>query len=700
MDTRKSRATKKTPFEVVFGQLPNTLEKVPIQTSDGIIQEEDVPNFLQEIDFSIEDDSSATEKGNMQREVQEINPPIPKPRPKPVSRPVPAPRPKPIPKIRPTPAPRPKPNISQNIISTTGRSEANSPSIDSSGPRPTSRTPTVNKDISSVCAQNGSLVDNDLPEISFVNKSKVSRKRNTSPEVMSAEEKQRKFENLLDGIKQFNKIKIKKMKATVDIQALSSTVVIGENESDEELPATPPPKRVKFVPSITKTDINMDELKSYLMENMKELLSLPFNENTLDNDVEAQHYLLVYTTEAKVVQTIFCKHQPSLNSFNRTITDKLLYLSAETIRSYLQFKTNGKTLKRFETSPKRTRIRNEVRQNINKNAVKMKEQFAKKKKVIVQEFQIGDNVAVKVPKNDRSKVAMQRIPAVVVKLKNTTPPMYKLACQNGTLSGYFSTSELISFPGVVRINNEDKEISLREAAKLHSITKEVTIFCKCKKLCQNKSCPCKKNDRKCYSRCHLGNSCKNMSTTRDHLPSFGGSISLNGIQVHFSNTCPVDNWLAIFSMIIQFRQPLYQCMLLYAAENNKGFSILMKLILEREFNKAKVELTKMCKIPFVQRCYDFFGDEMSRFAKFLTFFLQYEMTSSCSSEYCQSKEMKQTLCAIPAISSNNGSSMSSFRQTVIGWMSGSFEASCLRPLQDPLPAEEFIHFDKNTLTYV
>ena len=46
MNTRVSTATKKTPFEIVFGQLPNNLNTFAYENIEGIIQEEDMENML------------------------------------------------------------------------------------------------------------------------------------------------------------------------------------------------------------------------------------------------------------------------------------------------------------------------------------------------------------------------------------------------------------------------------------------------------------------------------------------------------------------------------------------------------------------------------------------------------------------------------------------------------------------------------
>ena len=48
------------------------------------------------------------------------------------------------------------------------------------------------------------------------------------------------------------------------------------------------------------------------------------------------------------------------------------------------------------------------------NGEKMKERYAKRKKIKVKDFNVGDNVAVKVPPIDRGRCDVSRVPSVVV----------------------------------------------------------------------------------------------------------------------------------------------------------------------------------------------------------------------------------------------------------------------------------------------
>ena len=96
-----------------------------------------------------------------------------------------------------------------------------------------------------------------------------------------------------------------------------------------------------------------------------------------------------------------------------------------------------------------------------------------------------------------------------MKIKNRTPPMYKLACRFGTIKSYNSTSDVISYDGVVEMANENVEVSLREAAIGNSVIKAKVAYCKCRKLCHTNRCPGRKKNVPCHSTCHGGTGCEN-----------------------------------------------------------------------------------------------------------------------------------------------------------------------------------------------
>ena len=74
------------------------------------------------------------------------------------------------------------------------------------------------------------------------------------------------------------------------------------------------------------------------------------------------------------------------------------------------------------------------------------------------------------------------------------------------------------------------------------------------------------------------------------------------------------------------------------------------------------------------------------------------MSSHCSSKYCQVGELTLVINAIPSISTQDSLTPSAFKTAIIDWLFGSWTANCHRRLQEPLPADEFIYFDKDSVT--
>ena len=249
-----------------------------------------------------------------------------------------------------------------------------------------------------------------------------------------------------------------------------------ESESEIEREVLKPQK------TLIKKSIDVSKLLKYLDSNVYDILSLPFSfkEKQLINDKLALEYLEVYQEETKAVQKELCKHDNALSSFNIEFTDRLLWLSAKTVEGYLnQESIESIPRKSAETSPTRKVIHDVVRNNLSIQAKRMKERYSKRKRLVVKEFCIGDNVAVRIPVEDRAKTDPKRIPALIVKVRGST---YKLTCRYGTIGGYYSASDLIPYPGHVAIANEENEITLRKAATLHSQRKSDVLFEHVKKL--------------------------------------------------------------------------------------------------------------------------------------------------------------------------------------------------------------------------
>ena len=249
--------------------------------------------------------------------------------------------------------------------------------------------------------------------------------------------------------------------------------------------------RAVVSPPLRKQKVDTDELIKYLEANVYSILTLPYSKDSMKASLDdAMDYLELYDNEVNAIKPILVQFEPTLKICNNLYTDRLFWLSVKSIKHFLKFKYDHINPDRPETSPRHRIIRENVHKNIKINAERMKRNFCKKKRVFVKTFQIGDNISVKVPKEDRNKIGVRRIPAVVVKIKHSCPPMYKLACKFGTIEGYFSTSHLMPYPGVVEICNENSVITSREAARENSVLKKDVVICKCKKNCNTNRCPC------------------------------------------------------------------------------------------------------------------------------------------------------------------------------------------------------------------
>ena len=132
------------------------------------------------------------------------------------------------------------------------------------------------------------------------------------------------------------------------------------------------------------------------------------------------------------------------------------------------------------------------------------------------------------------------------------------------MNSLFTASSLISYPGSVDLSVEisNTEISLGEAARKHSVIKSGIIKCKCKSGCKTIHCISNKNNKKWLSHCHKdlkcsnGDDCDAYENLQKIFPKWNDKHRSNENDVFFSNTCTVDNWLALDYIIANSRPQL------------------------------------------------------------------------------------------------------------------------------------------------
>ena len=162
------------------------------------------------------------------------------------------------------------------------------------------------------------------------------------------------------------------------------------------------------------------------------------------------------------------------------------------------------------TSPRRSRIREYVLKRGLENAEKLKRKYAKRKRVELVDFQIGQNVTVRIPKEDRTSTDNRRLECVIVGKKKNKIPLYELLCKHGTLDRWITASELLPYACPMSMGSDmidsGTAVTLRQAARLSSQSKELN-YCKCKAHCKSMMCKLINAEiyqKLCSSRCHRG----------------------------------------------------------------------------------------------------------------------------------------------------------------------------------------------------
>ncbi|XP_071149089.1 SCAN domain-containing protein 3-like [Mytilus edulis] len=122
--------------------------------------------------------------------------------------------------------------------------------------------------------------------------------------------------------------------------------------------------------------------------------------------------------------------------------------------------------------------------------------------------EVGQTVAVPIPMFDRGKGDSRNLLGRVIEVNDKGK-----ATRFGQLLGTFGTNEM----GICKQNlileeeiNCETTLSVREAATHQSLSGGQGFFkCYCKTKCLSNRCKCKKNGRKCNSRCHSSTTCDN-----------------------------------------------------------------------------------------------------------------------------------------------------------------------------------------------
>ena len=70
------------------------------------------------------------------------------------------------------------------------------------------------------------------------------------------------------------------------------------------------------------------------------------------------------------------------------------------------------------------------------------------------------------------------------------------------------------------------------------------------------------------------------------LPKWGGSFDFNKVKCVFANTCPVDNWLALFCSLSCENPEVYQNFIRKNLETSSDFIAVLGLAQKCQFEMA------------------------------------------------------------------------------------------------------------------
>ena len=121
------------------------------------------------------------------------------------------------------------------------------------------------------------------------------------------------------------------------------------------------------------------------------------------------------------------------------------------------------------------------------------------------------------------------------------------------------------------------------------------------------------------------------------FPKWGDKRTSNENDVFFSNTCTVDNWLALVHIIANSRPQLFSGIIgKYIGESSDLMAIL-GLARKCDYGMTKFKLARLNNLNLYKKTFDFYGDENSAFTKHLEIFTKHTITSTCSTDFCPVK---------------------------------------------------------------
>ena len=134
------------------------------------------------------------------------------------------------------------------------------------------------------------------------------------------------------------------------------------------------------------------------------------------------------------------------------------------------------------------------------------------------------------------------------------------------------------------------------------------------------------------------------------LPKRGDKHRSNENDVFFSNTCAVDNWLALVYIIANSRSQLFSGIINKYFGESSSLMAILGLARKCHYGMAKFKLARLNNLNLYNKTFDFYGDEYSLFTKHLKIFTKHSITSS---DFCPMKALTEDRKNFPSFQSRD-----------------------------------------------
>ncbi|CAF1424404.1 unnamed protein product [Rotaria sordida] len=174
-----------------------------------------------------------------------------------------------------------------------------------------------------------------------------------------------------------------------------------------------------------------------------------------------------------------------------------------------QLNSNASSSITVSTPTRHSTIRTIASNHYMASASKKMKLYEDSLKIMPNNYNVNDCVGIEIHSVDRTNTDPKYLPCVIVeKLEQNNIFSFKLICQYGVLTNTFEASQFLNLKDAcpTELKNLDvanlKPITIIEASKLYSRGSTTGRTCNCRGTCGTKTCPCKKENVFCSTKCH------------------------------------------------------------------------------------------------------------------------------------------------------------------------------------------------------